>query len=571
MATPSTRPRCRVRMLVRGALTLALSGALLGTTAPVLAQPANPDDAELAQAQAYVESGAATVAGLANSISGAQEEIHQLELDMGALREAVNKALVDLHDAQANAEQARQAVTAARTRLGETQDQIEATQDTLNEISRSAYRQESKNAAVTTAAGEESAEDALDRRTFLRVNAEGQREVLEELDGLRTRQANEESELRAARDLAEQRETAAVTAKGDTERQIESTSSRLSETTSQRDQLTEQRDVTQNQLDQSRENSERLQQQRAEYEDYVAAEAARKETEEAARAAAEAREEAETEAARATAAAAASEDGEATRAAEQARDEAATAVERENESRELADAAVGAATAATAALVAQSLPSHTDLDSPYPSEETAADVPIAAVQNPASTPVSESATENDEPSATPPGETGPAVPMNPVPTFEQVSQQARETVTDSPEEQIETVISRAKSQIGVPYAWGGGSASGPTQGVRDGGVADRHGDFNKVGFDCSGLVLYAFAGAGVALPHFSGYQYNYGTKVDPGQMQRGDLIFYGPKAEHHVAIYLGDGKMLEAPQSGSQVQISDVRWSGMSPAAVRLI
>ena len=127
------------------------------------------------------------------------------------------------------------------------------------------------------------------------------------------------------------------------------------------------------------------------------------------------------------------------------------------------------------------------------------------------------------------------------------------------------------SQLGTPYAWGGGDANGPTLGIRDGGVADAHGDYNKYGFDCSGLVLYAFAAAGISLPHYTGYQYQRGTKVSPSDMQRGDLIFYGPNAENHVAIYLGDGQMIEAPQSGSTVKISPVRWGGMSPYVVRMI
>lgn len=136
---------------------------------------------------------------------------------------------------------------------------------------------------------------------------------------------------------------------------------------------------------------------------------------------------------------------------------------------------------------------------------------------------------------------------------------------------IEAVIARAQSQIGVPYAWGGGDANGPTKGIRDGGVADSYGDYNKVGFDCSGLTLYAFAGAGISLPHYSGYQYQKGTQVPASQMQRGDLIFYGPGGNQHVAIYLGDGTMIEAPQSGSNVQISPVRQSGMAPNVVRLL
>ena len=51
----------------------------------------------------------------------------------------------------------------------------------------------------------------------------------------------------------------------------------------------------------------------------------------------------------------------------------------------------------------------------------------------------------------------------------------------------------------------------------------------------------------------------------------GDMIFYGPNASQHVALYLGDGKMLEAPQSGSVVKVSDVRYSGMTPYAVRMV
>lgn len=141
----------------------------------------------------------------------------------------------------------------------------------------------------------------------------------------------------------------------------------------------------------------------------------------------------------------------------------------------------------------------------------------------------------------------------------------------SREAQIETVIARATSQVGVPYAWGGGDANGPTQGIRDGGVADSHGDYNKVGFDCSGLVLYAFAGVGISLPHYTGYQYQKGEKISTSDIERGDLIFYGPSGNQHVAIYLGDGTMVEAPQSGQNVSITPVRQAGMAPYAVRLI
>ena len=127
----------------------------------------------------------------------------------------------------------------------------------------------------------------------------------------------------------------------------------------------------------------------------------------------------------------------------------------------------------------------------------------------------------------------------------------------------EYVIKRAGSQMGVPYSWGGGNASGASRGIDQGA--------NTVGFDCSGLMLYAFAGVGIKLDHYSGSQYNAGRKIPSAQMRRGDLIFYGPNASQHEAMYLGDGMMLEAPFTGSQVKVSPVRTSGMTPYVTRLI
>ncbi|MEU1993887.1 NlpC/P60 family protein [Nocardia gamkensis] len=135
---------------------------------------------------------------------------------------------------------------------------------------------------------------------------------------------------------------------------------------------------------------------------------------------------------------------------------------------------------------------------------------------------------------------------------------------------IEIVVDRAMSQLGVTYAWGGGGEDGPTLGIRDGGVADRHGDYGKVGFDCSGLMVYAFAGIGVSLPHYSGYQYNAGTRVPVDDRERGDMLFWGPNGSQHVALYLGDGKMVEAPESGDVVKVSPVREGGIMPFAVRI-
>jgi len=137
---------------------------------------------------------------------------------------------------------------------------------------------------------------------------------------------------------------------------------------------------------------------------------------------------------------------------------------------------------------------------------------------------------------------------------------------------VETVIRRATSQVGMPYAWGGGDADGPTQGIRDGGVADAHGDYKKVGFDCSGLMVYAFAAAGVELDHYSGYQYQAGEQVPLSQIKRGDMLFWRSSGQvHHVALYLGGGRMVEAPYSGSEVRVTSVRYAGIAPYAARLL
>ncbi len=128
---------------------------------------------------------------------------------------------------------------------------------------------------------------------------------------------------------------------------------------------------------------------------------------------------------------------------------------------------------------------------------------------------------------------------------------------------IEYVIRRAGSQMGVPYSWGGGSLTGPSLGIDSGA--------DTVGFDCSGLTRYAFAGVGVLLPRFSGAQYDAGRKVPPSEAKRGDLLFWGAGGGQHEALYLGGGQMLEAQQTGVPVKISPVRTEGMTPYVTRII
>lgn len=576
--------------LTRALIALAVSGALLSSMTPAVAQPQNPDDAAIAQAEENVSAGDGEVARLAGSLSSTDAEINRVELEMGALREEVNKSLVDLHDAQAIAEQARQDALAAKKDLDDSQAQIEAAQERLDEISRAAYRQNGTSKGLSGISGNGNSEDALDRQTYLRTSAEKQQAAVEELDRLRTENANKESVLRQARIVAEQREAEAVEKQVQTEAAIAANSEQLNVLTNNRTTLVAQRDEAERNLAIARAQADNLQGQRAEYEEFqqaeqariqaeaeaqAAAEEKRRADEAAAQAAAEAQEAAQqaqaaeeaqaAQAAQAEAAQAAQAEAndraaaqqraaEAQAAAEQAQREADAQAANDAQAQALREQALTAASIAAAALIAASQSSHATTQNPYPTDEDADPTDIADIQGPTQPGTGESGDSQNNSSDN-----------------DSTSSDSSEVISGDRSAQIETVIARAMSQLGVQYAWGGGDANGPTLGIRDGGVADSYGDYNKVGFDCSGLTLYAFAGVGISLPHYTGYQYQHGTKVSPSEMQRGDLIFYGPGASQHVAIYLGDGQMIEAPNSGSVVKISPVRWSGMTESVVRLI
>ena len=112
----------------------------------------------------------------------------------------------------------------------------------------------------------------------------------------------------------------------------------------------------------------------------------------------------------------------------------------------------------------------------------------------------------------------------------------------------QVVVDTALAQQGKPYVW---AAEGPGS------------------YDCSGLVLYAFAAAGLGVPHSSRMQSEMGTPVSRSQLAPGDLVFfYSPVS--HVGIYIGDGKMVHAPTFGDVVKISGVDDMGGYSHAMRL-
>ncbi len=94
-------------------------------------------------------------------------------------------------------------------------------------------------------------------------------------------------------------------------------------------------------------------------------------------------------------------------------------------------------------------------------------------------------------------------------------------------------IAAAESRLGAPYGW---SAAGPSA------------------FDCSGLVLWAWAHGGLSLPHSSGAQYADTRHISMSQLEPGDLVFPADPSQH-VAMYIGGGRIIEAPHAGDVVHI----------------
>jgi cell wall-associated NlpC family hydrolase len=107
-----------------------------------------------------------------------------------------------------------------------------------------------------------------------------------------------------------------------------------------------------------------------------------------------------------------------------------------------------------------------------------------------------------------------------------------------------TAVEAALSQLGKPYVWG---AAGPDS------------------FDCSGLTMWAWAKAGVTLSHFSAAQYAETQRVETKDLQPGDLVFYYHPIEH-VAMYIGNGQMVEAPHTGAFVRAVPLRTGDFSGA-----
>lgn len=144
----------------------------------------------------------------------------------------------------------------------------------------------------------------------------------------------------------------------------------------------------------------------------------------------------------------------------------------------------------------------------------------------------------------------------------------------APDAAVGAVLARARAQLGLPYCFDGGTSAGPSHGQGGPGCGGQ-----TVGFDCSGLALFAWAGAGVSLPHEAATQYTSpaGVHVPVTSVRPGDLVFLSSDGTvagiHHVAIIWsvtgkpdGSGQIIEAQDYGVPVHIRT--WRGTSEAEV---
>ena len=544
----------------RQALGSAVCAAAISATAVVVSPAASS------------QSSTSAVGELVTAVSRAQADVDALNLDLGGLQEAVNQALVDLHDAQVKAEQARRGRDEAERRLHDAQERVDALRAELSELSRSQYRGANPGDALVAVSGSSSQRDVLERSQLLRQRSEETRAKLAEAERARAEAANDEATLREVSELADASESEAEQAQAHAKEL-------LNENRAAFEAAAAERDAAQTDLDRAQ---AALEEQRP----------AQPEATDGQQQTAQAAQAGSATVADPYAATLTVSRGDTTyEVPEEVVDlvrqrVSSSAPDVPQPSREAVAEAVRtvAQTSSTgdlSGLISQS--GVLDLDEDTIAKAGAIAAGIALVGGATanySSPGSANAEADAGALVTAFGDglTGAlheeegnsetvAEVLPDVESAEEVTEQAQASVAAvsdavSDASQIEAVIARAQSMIGTPYVWGGGDANGPTTGVDGGTVA---------GFDCSGLVLYAFAAAGVALPHYTGYQYQRGTQVPASEAQRGDLLFWGPGGNQHVAIYLGDGTMIEAPRSGQNVRISPVRWSGMAPNAVRLL
>ena len=561
----ATRPGSRFTRLGAGLLGTAVAAALVvGVAAPAGAVPPppdNPSDEQIQDSQQQAAASAAEVGRLAGLVTKTEGDIERLKDDMELKAELANKAAVDLQVAESDAAAAASASTQAQADADAAGQAIVDAKSKAAAFAAASFRQGSVLGSLSAFMGAGSASDLLQRQELLGQMSGSQLDAIGNLESSRTHKANLDSAAKAAFDAAnaararaDEAKTAADAAQQQAQESLQNGQDQLATLQAQHDQQEADYGAAlasvaglQNQRDQY---NQWLAQKQAEEEAarQAAAEAARLAAEEAARQAA-------AEAARQAAAAQAAAGRRPRtrpprRRARRPREEEAAA-ERASAAQEASNQAARAAQEAQAAQtqravlrqrattrgppVAARSPGANPVTGPHWTRTTTASPARARRGRRRSLPPAHGPragllrhlrrrqggrSGSDRPRrARLPGGTGPERQRHRLRGYGAAGAVviARPAAPATPASGVgQTVVDAAMAYLGTTYAWGGGDYSGPTLGIRDGGVADRYGDYNKVGFDCSGLALYAWAQVGVYLPHYSGYQYSGQPQGLPG-------------------------------------------------------
>lgn len=561
--------------------------------------PPNPSDRQIQDSQSTATSSAAEVGRLSGLVSSTQGQISQLNNDLELKGELVLKSRIDLQLAQSDAAAAAGQARTAATTAGAAGGAITDAQTKAARFAAASFRQGSVLGSVTALMDSSSAGDLLVRQQLLTEISKSQLDVIAKLQTSLSNKANLDSDARVARDNADAKQAAAVqaektaeTAKQTADDAFTAGKARLVQLNAQ---LTSQEDAYQLALSKVAD----LQNQRAQYNQWLAAKKAEEErlrlaaiarakaaaaaklaaekaaaAKAAAEAAAEARAVAAERARLQAAAAAAAKAAAARAAAQQAAADAAARLAKQRSDDEQAQlraatAARSARAAADAAAAARAARNRVPVNAGV-YYATCADAVAAGVApikrgspgyrlaldtnrnglaceilNNPSPPVDNSGGGSSSGSSS-----GSGTSTTPPPASGGWSAAAGQAA-----------VAAAEQWVGTPYSWGGGTSSGPTLGICASNGAEN--DCNITGFDCSGLTLYGWAQQGVSLPHYTVYQYALGQHIATSDLLPGDLLFYAndtndPSTIHHVTMYAGGGQMVQAPYSGAYVEISPV-------------
>ncbi len=521
------------RALTLGASLLVAAAVSIFAALPAGAippPPPNPSDQEIQASQTHVTQSSAEVGRLSGVVSNTQGKILQLQNAMELKAELAMKARVDLDVARADAADAEQAAKDAQNAATRAGTAIATAKREAARFAAASFRQGSVLGSMSALLDSASMGQLMARQQMIDQVSETQLGVIATLESARASKANMDSKAAAALQAAQAAKGKAVQAKKTAD--VARADAEKSFTQGQQQLAALQGQLARQQADyQAALNKVAdLKGQRAQYDAWVKAQRAEQERlaqqaalqAEQARQAQLAQQRAEQQQAEAAALKQQAVTAEQKRQAEILAEKIRKEKERQAAIKRAQEAAArkAAAEAAARKAAAEQAHQHQDNDSSDSSGRSSS-------------------------SELQPGYSPPASNLS----------------------RGQRVVQAALAWLGTTYAWGGGTPNGPSRGIRDYGVADSFGDYNKIGFDCSGLTLYAWAQVGVYLPHYSAYQFFSGQHVSSSDLQPGDLVFYAnntsdPTTIHHVAIYMGDGQMVEAQQSGTYVKISPMRWSG---------